>query len=101
MDIKIDFERGTDPYFYRDALYFTEEQFDMLSPAEIEQMKDKRYNDWYTLITTPSETVQEVPTVQNDFISVNGISYEKLIGTPTSGAILIEANGIWYKKVDA
>jgi hypothetical protein len=55
--VKIAFERGNEPLIYKDALYFTEEEYAALSPEQIESMKDERYNRWYAIITTPPEEV--------------------------------------------
>ena len=102
MDIKIDFERGTNPYLYKDALYFTEEQFDALTPEEIEAMKDERYNNWYDMVTNPPPST-DIPvenTAPSAFITIGDENYQILNGTPPSGAKLIEVNGTWYIKVN-
>jgi len=49
--IQIIFERGEDPYLFRDALYLPEDH--SFTNAEIEQMKDDRYKAWYDLVTRP------------------------------------------------
>lgn len=49
--IQIIFERGADPYLFRDALWLPEDH--TFTDAEIEQMKDDRYNAWYALVTNP------------------------------------------------
>jgi len=101
MDIKIDFERGTDPYIYRDALYYTQEQFDAITQEEIEAEKDRRYNNWYTLVTTPPPPVEEVvdENAVKDILTIAGETYYLLTSVPSSGAKLIEVNGHWYQKV--
>jgi hypothetical protein len=50
--IKIDFERGEAPV-YRDALYLPADH--TLTDAEIEAMKDERYNNWVALVQAASE----------------------------------------------
>jgi len=101
MDIKIDFERGTDPYLYRDALYFTLEQFDALTQEQIEEMKDERYNRWYEYVTNPPVSTE--PAIDNspkDELVIAGETYRILQGVPASGAKLIEVNNTWYYRVD-
>lgn len=101
--ISIDFERGTDPYLYKDALHFTEEQFDAITQEEIEAMKDERFNNWYTQVTAPPVEVSTDAPVDlgpAQTININGEDYELLTAVPTSGAKLIEANGNWYQKVN-
>ena len=100
MDIKIDFERGADPYLYRDALYFTLEQFDALTQEQIEEMKDERYNNWYNYVTNPP--VSNEPAVGNspqEELVIAGEAYRILQGIPASGAKLIEVNNTWYYRV--
>jgi hypothetical protein len=55
--IQIIFERGTDPYLFRDAIWLPEDH--TLTEAEIEQMKDARYNAWYQLVTNPTPAEPE------------------------------------------
>lgn len=55
--IQIIFERGEDPYNFRDALYLPDDH--TFTDAEIEQMKDTRYNAWYQLVTNPPEVQVE------------------------------------------
>jgi hypothetical protein len=58
--IQIIFERGTDPYLFRDALWLPEDH--TLTEAEIEQMKEDRYNAWYLLVTNPPPApTEDVP----------------------------------------
>jgi hypothetical protein len=49
--IQIIFERGEDPYLFRDALYLPEDH--SFTDAEIEEMKDARYRAWYDLVMNP------------------------------------------------
>lgn len=97
MDIQIIFERGTDPYLYRDALYFTQEQFDALTEEEIESIKDERYNRWYDLVTNPPPSEEIIQPL--GIININGEMYELLTGVPASGDKLIEIDNNWYKRV--
>jgi hypothetical protein len=97
MDIKIDFERGESPNIYKDALYFTVEQFDALTPEEIEVMKDARYNNWRSILENPP-TSTEVITPTN-LIVIMDETYELLTTVPSSGDKLIEVNNNWYKRV--
>lgn len=53
--IKIDFERGEAPMVYRDALYLPEDH--SFSDAEIEAMKDQRYDNWVALVNAASEAL--------------------------------------------
>jgi len=100
MEIKIDFERGTDPYIFKDALYFTIEQFDALTSEEIEAIKDERYNNWYEMVTNPPVTSETpVDTGPSQSITVLGETYELLTTIPNSGDKLIELNNNWYKRV--
>ena len=98
MEIKIDFERGSDPYIFKDALYFTVEQFDALTPEEIEDMKDARYNNWYNMIMNPPIT-EAIDIGPSQSITVLGETYELLTTIPNSGDKLIELNNNWYKRV--
>jgi hypothetical protein len=55
--ITIEFEISRDGYFFRSAIVlpighgFTD--------AQIEEMKQKRFDDWYAIVTTPQEEVIE------------------------------------------
>lgn len=101
MEIKIDFERGTDPYIYRDALHFTQDQFHSLTPEEIEAMKDQRYNTWYELVTNPPIVNDDPEVISSppEELVIEGEPYRILQGIPASGAKLIEVNNIWYYRV--
>lgn len=100
MEIKIDFERGTDPYIYKDALWFTQEHFDSLTQEQIEDMKDQRYNTWYDMVVNPPVVdTPEVISAHQEEIVIQGETYRILQGTPASGAKLLEINNTWYYKV--
>ena len=49
--IQIIYERGSDPWIYRDALYYTATEYENLSEADMEAEKDRRYNNWYGIVT--------------------------------------------------
>ena len=97
MEIKIDFERGEEPYVYRDSIYFTQEQYDALTTEQVEAMKDERYANWYDSVMNP--TIVEIPTNPPKYITIMGEDYEILITAPVSGDKLIEAYDTWYKRV--
>lgn len=78
--IQIIFERGDDPYTFRDALYLPEDH--TLTDAEIEKMKDDRYAAWYEAVTNPPPAPEEaapvVPVINpDDYVEVNGVRYYK------------------------
>lgn len=70
--IKIDFERGQDPWLYRDALHLTPEQHAAMTPEEIEAMKDARYQAWYAMVTNPPP-----PEPAPEYIEIDGVKYVK------------------------
>ena len=49
--IKIDFSLGTDPFTFSDALHLPGDHG--LSDAEIEAMKQSRYDNWLAIVNTP------------------------------------------------
>ena len=51
--MKIDFEITKDGYTYRDAIVLPDDHG--LSDAEIEAMKQARFDAWYALVTAPVE----------------------------------------------
>jgi hypothetical protein len=54
---KYEFEMTRDGMTFRDAIVlpighgYTDEQ--------LEELKQKRFNDWYAIVTTPSEVIEE------------------------------------------
>jgi hypothetical protein len=48
--MKIDFTITQNGYTYSDALFVEDE-----TPEQIEAMKQARFDNWYTIITTPVE----------------------------------------------
>jgi len=77
--IKIDFEIQNEKYgVYRDALYLAEDH--SLSDAEIEAMKQERYNNWVNIIENPPVVEEVTPVVEenpDDYIEINGVKYKK------------------------
>lgn len=77
--IKIDFEIQNEKYgVYRDALYLAEDHG--LSDAEIEAMKQERYNNWVNIIENPPVVEEVTPVVEespDDYIEINGVKYKK------------------------
>lgn len=51
--MKIDFEITKDGYTYRDAIVLPDDHG--LSDAEIEAMKQARFDAWYEIVTNPPE----------------------------------------------
>jgi hypothetical protein len=77
--IKIDFEIKHETYgTYRDAIYLQEDH--SLSDAEIEAMKQERYNNWLNIIENPPVVEEVTPVVEDnpdDYIEINGVRYKK------------------------
>lgn len=48
--VQVIFEKTGDKGSYRDALWFSEEDYDKLTPNEISDMQDERYNNWYAIV---------------------------------------------------
>jgi hypothetical protein len=54
----IDFEIEKDGYKLKDAIHLPDNH--KLTEQEIEQIKQKRFDDWYAIVSAPSEdTVEE------------------------------------------
>jgi hypothetical protein len=54
--VQIIFEKTGDKGSYRDALWFSEEDYDKLTPTEISNMQDERYSNWYAIVAAmPTE----------------------------------------------
>ena len=51
--MKIDFEITKGDYTYRDALVFPDDA--VPSDAEIEAMKQARFDAWYAIVTAPND----------------------------------------------
>lgn len=77
--IKIDFEIKNEKYgVYRDALYLPEDHTH--SEADIESMKQERYNNWLNIIENPPVVEEVTPVVEDnpdDYIEINGVRYKK------------------------
>jgi hypothetical protein len=97
--IKIDFEFDAEPYgVFRDALHLSEDHG--LSDAEIDALKQERFDNWMAIINAPAseeEVVEE--TLPPPTINIAGTDYALLEGAPLSGQSLIEVNSHWYYKV--
>jgi hypothetical protein len=55
--IKIDFVLGEEPMIYRDALYLPSDH--TFSDADIEAMKQERYDNWVALVKWASEALPD------------------------------------------
>lgn len=95
--IKIDFEFDSPYGVFRDALHLPQDH--ALTDAEIQAMKQERYDSWWAIVTAPP-TENDVEATPTPVASINiaGEDYVLLEGTPASGAKLIEVNGTWYVK---
>ena len=89
--MKIDFEFETKHGVFRDALHLQDDH--VFTDAEIEAMKQQRVDNWIAVVEAPP--VEEVANT----LEIAGELYNRLEGTPPSGAKLIEVEGIWYYKV--
>jgi len=80
--IKIDFEMNDGTYFYRDAIHLPEDH--TFTDADIEQIKQDRFNNWITIITTPpvEQVVEDIvdPTIEQP---VEAIIPENIVVSPT------------------
>ena len=63
--VRIVFEKSNGTNEYRDALYFTQENYDAMEPWQIEIMKQERFDNWLAVITyvAPEETLVVDPVV--------------------------------------
>jgi hypothetical protein len=53
--IQIIFEKTSDTFgTYRDALWFTQEEYDILTPEQISTMQQQRFDNWLVIINPPS-----------------------------------------------
>lgn len=55
--ITITFELSRDAYFFRDAIVFPEGHG--FTSAQIEEIKQKRFDDWHSIVTAPGEIIEE------------------------------------------
>lgn len=49
------FEIGNPPLVFKDALIMRSEEYESLTPEEIQARKQARYDNWYAIITAPPE----------------------------------------------
>ena len=78
--IKIDFEIQNEKYgVYRDALYLPDDH--TFSEAEIESMKQERYDNWVNIVENPPVVEEVTPVVEDnpeDYVEINGVKYKKV-----------------------
>lgn len=57
------FQIGTEPFVFHDALVMMPADYEKLAPEEIEAMKQARYDNWYAIVTAPpvDAPVEELP----------------------------------------
>lgn len=53
--VKIEFEKGEGVYLYKDCINLTQEEYDSLTPEDIENIKEQRYQNWRYIIDNPKE----------------------------------------------
>lgn len=61
--IRIIFEKTDGTNNYRDALYYTQEVYSTIDPAEIEAEKQRRFDNWIAIITSVPDEVAPVEQV--------------------------------------
>ena len=55
--ISIQYEITTDGFTFKDAIVLPADHGYAL--AQLEEIKQKRFDDWYAIVTAPSEEVEE------------------------------------------
>ena len=50
-----EFEIGEEPHVLKDALVMRPQDYEALTPEEIQAMKQHRYDNWIAIITAPQE----------------------------------------------
>lgn len=55
--IKIEFEMDKDGMIFRDAIVLPDDH--NLTDSQIEAMKQKRFDDWYAIVTAVEEQAEE------------------------------------------
>lgn len=55
--ITTNFELNRDGYSFKDAIVLPENHG--FTVAQIEEMKQKRFDDWYAIVTAPAEVIEE------------------------------------------
>lgn len=63
--VRIIFEKTDGTNNFRDALYYSQEYYNTIDPTEIETEKQRRFDNWISIITAPP--VEEVvpPIIQD------------------------------------
>ena len=51
--VQVIFERTHNNSTFRDALWFTEQEYSALVPEQITAMQEERFNNWITFINSP------------------------------------------------
>lgn len=57
------FQIGTEPYVLNDALVMQPDVYAALSPEDIQAIKQKRYDNWYAIVTAPPVEISADPEV--------------------------------------
>lgn len=55
--VTIAFERGEEPWLFRDAIVVTPEEYAKLTPEDIDAMEQKRYDDWLAIVNPPEDEI--------------------------------------------
>jgi hypothetical protein len=55
--VTISFERGEEPWLFRDAIVLTPEEYAKLTPEDIDVMEQKRYEDWLAIVNLPEDEI--------------------------------------------
>jgi hypothetical protein len=56
--VQVIFEKTDGTVMYRDALWFSQEEYDITTPEQISTMQQERYNNWLAvIIAMPTEEV--------------------------------------------
>ena len=58
--VRITFERTQDEYFFRDAIVVSQAQRASMTQAQIDAIEQQRWDDWYAIVTAPSEEPEPV-----------------------------------------
>lgn len=59
--VQVIFEKTDGTAVFRDALWFTQEEYDSTTPEQISTMQQERYDNWLAVISA-MPTTEEVPT---------------------------------------
>lgn len=63
--VSVRFTMGEAPLLYHDAIVMPLDQYQALSPDEVQAIQTQRYNDWYAAVTAvpdPDAPVEPAPT---------------------------------------